>query len=285
MKDPELKKCSLSELNEIKLALRNRIIKMEQEAYKGFPLESLTFCERLDHQDLSFSVNNVIQFQLTYHKGKMRVLQDDIFVLLKDLVDNKGNKIFSNSTSDYVSAGSWQFVEKRYKEYVYLKVKRDMEVQEEIDSRVSGIRYTSEDPKKNNKMNKEKIFPNKNTNPKELSKYYFEACDRFRTDRPSLKQLSEISGLSIQFWSQKRNDAIFVTNLYNKAKSKINSAKTVDRQEFWHKVRYIIEQDQEKAVQKKEQNKRRGLSDRSFHDQDRKRNRKSFIELKEDDYA
>jgi hypothetical protein len=69
---------------------------------------------------------------------------------------------------------------------------------------------------------------------------YIQACDKFSTTRPQLKQLAEVSDKDQSTWSLKLKETVFLLSLRKSLESKTKRQKNPDKKTFWSECLIII---------------------------------------------
>lgn len=69
--------------------------------------------------------------------------------------------------------------------------------------------------------------------PLSVAQHYIQACEKFKTEKPSLKELAEISKLSQIQCSRTMRKISFLSEVIEIIEKKINLAKREDSREFW----------------------------------------------------
>jgi len=80
-----------------------------------------------------------------------------------------------------------------------------------------------------------------------MSKSYIETCEKFLTDKPTNEMLEKISGVSKTIWKHQLSNVRFLSILFLDIISKINQAKTGEKEEFWKGVYSQIEKKMKNA--------------------------------------
>jgi len=74
-----------------------------------------------------------------------------------------------------------------------------------------------------------------------MAQSFIIACESYKTDKPTLKMLSELSTISKDIWKHQLSNPSFLVVLLNEIKKKINQAGKVEKGEFWKGVFSVVE--------------------------------------------
>jgi hypothetical protein len=96
---------------------------------------------------------------------------------------------------------------------------------------------------------------------KDWAKKYLEACEKYNTEAPTLKQIAELSRRHSSSWSRALRNIYILAAIKQGLDKKVNQAGLESKREFWLKVSDNIESKMEHAAQNIERKRKQVVSD------------------------